>query len=269
MPAPNEITVPQLNRLIGTPECPRIVDVCIDPDFDDDPFFIPTSVRHSHQDAPGLMHQNSVQKTVIVCQKGKKLSQGLAAWLRSAGQSAEYLAGGKQAWRAAEDTACLPADRLPAPIHGSTLWVTRQRPKLDRVACPWLIRRFIDPAARFLFVGSAEVLDVAERFGATAFDVEGAPFAHQGDRCSFDAILAAFGLNTPALNRMADIIRAADTGHSERVPQSAGLLALSIGLSRQYRDDTAQLEAGMSLYDALYRWARDGYEETHGAPGTH
>jgi rhodanese-related sulfurtransferase len=265
MPAPTEITVAQLSRLIGTPDCPAIVDVRIDDDVAADPHLIPTTLRHSHTDLPGLAARLAGRSCVVSCQRGLKLSQGAAAWLRTEGIPAETLQGGWLAWRESGGVA-VPLASLPAPVGGSTLWVTRHRPKIDRIACPWLIRRFLDPAARFLFVAPSEVQAVAERFGATPFDVEGAVFSHRGEMCSFDALLDDFALHTPALDRLALVVRGADTDRHDLAPQAAGLLAISVGLSRQYRDDLAQLQAGMALYDALYRWARDGFDEGHDWP---
>jgi hypothetical protein len=137
------------------------------------------------------------------------------------------------------------------------------RPKVDRIACPWLIRRFIDPRAVFLFVAPAEVEGVAERFVATPFDVEGVFWSHRGETCTFDVMVEEFGLATEPLLRLAAIVRGADTGRMDAAPQAAGLLAASLGLSRMYADDLAQLEAGMTIYDAFYRWCRDATEETH------
>lgn len=145
-------------------------------------------------------------------------------------------------------------------------WITRERPKIDRIACPWLIRRFIDPSARFLFVAPSEVEAVADRFGAIPFDIPGVAFSHRGDQCSFDALMDDFQLHTEPLDRMATVIRGADTDRHDLAPQAAGLLALSVGLSRMFRDDLQQLEAGIALYDALYRWARDGHDEGHDWP---
>jgi len=155
---------------------------------------------------------------------------------------------------------------LPRNADGSTLWVTRSRPKIDRIACPWLIRRFVDPRAVFFFVTPAEVVAVAERFGATPFDIEGVPFSHRGDLCTFDVMLDEFGLITPALARLATIVRGADTARLDLAPEVPGLLAASLGLSRMYSDDLEQLEAGLLLYDAFYRWSRDATEETHNWP---
>ena len=266
MAAPNEITAQNLLRLIGTPDCPVIVDIQTDADFSADPFLIPGSLRHPHSDPDGLIARLQGRPAVIVCQKGKKLSQGLTALLKAKGQPAEYLAGGIYAWRDMPGAMRVPAAALPDPVHGATLWVTRHRPRIDRIACPWLIRRFVDPDAVFLFVSPGEVMGVADRFGAVPFDVEGVFWSHRGDRCSFDTMIEEFTLQSPALDRLATVIRAADTDRHDLAPQAAGLLALSVGLSRQYRDDQAQLAAGLPLYDAFYRWARDGHEEGHDWP---
>lgn len=266
MPAPHEITVPQLLRLIGTPECPQIVDISIDPDFNEDPYLIPGAWRHPHIDVAGLITKLQGRDAVIVCQKGIKLSQGLSAMLRAEGLKAEYLQGGNYGWRDHKTAPRVPARAVPAPIEGRTLWVTRHRPKIDRIACPWLIRRFVDPKAAFLFVSPAEVMGVADRFGATPFDMEDVFWSHRGDKCTFDTMLDEFCLRTDALDRLSQVVRAADTNRHVDAPQAAGLLAISVGLSRQYKDDLMQLEAGLPLYDALYRWARDGANEGHDWP---
>jgi hypothetical protein len=135
-------------------------------------------------------------------------------------------------------------------------WVTRERPKIDRIACPWLIARFIDSDAEFLYVPADQVSLVAAREGATPYDVAGAALSHVGDRCSFDAFLTRYGLDEPALQRLAAIVRAADTGHPERTPQSSGLLAISTGLSSVFADDHDLLRHGLVMYDALYAWCR-------------
>ncbi|MBD3663342.1 chromate resistance protein ChrB domain-containing protein [Sulfitobacter aestuariivivens] len=266
MPAPNEITVPQLLRLIGTPECPVIVDISIDPDHDEDPYLIPGSFRHPHTDIPGLKARLGGRACVVTCQQGIKLSQGLVARLRADGLAAEYLSGGMYGWRDHPQMTRIPAEAIPAPVDGATLWVTRHRPKIDRIACPWLIRRFVDPEARFLFVSPEWVTGVADRYAATPFDIEDVPFSHKGPQCTFDTMLDTFALHSAPLDRLATVVRAADTNTHDASPQAAGLLAISVGLSRQYKDDQAQLEAGMVLYDALYRWARDGVDEGHDWP---
>ncbi|MEO8531501.1 MAG: sulfurtransferase/chromate resistance protein [Deltaproteobacteria bacterium] len=254
-----EISATNLWRLIGTPDAPILVDVRLDEDFAADPRLIPTARRVSHLALdPAAFTGNRV---VVTCQRGLKLSHGAAALLRTAGITAEVLQGGHLAYVAAG----LPLTEQAA-LPASDLWVTRQRPKIDRIACPWLIRRFVNPNAKFLFVPASEVEAVAERFNATPFDIEGVRFSHRGDLCSFDAMIADFGFANPALHRLALVVRAADTDHHDHSPQAAGLLAISVGLSRLYKDDLAQLEAGMTLYDALYRWARDGQEEGHDWP---
>ena len=259
MPQINQITPAQLCRLIGTPDAPVVLDVRLAEDAAALPRLIPTSRRAPHDAvrAEGL----AGRRVVVVCARGRKLSEGVAALLRCDGVAAEVLEGGTEAWAAA-GLPMVPVAALPA----TRLWVTRARPKIDRIACPWLIRRFIDPDARFLFVPPAEVPGVADRFGAVPFDIEGVTVSHRGDQCSFDALIADFGLSTGPLERLALVVRAADTDRHDLAPQAAGLLAISVGLSRQFKDDLAQLEAGMAVYDALYRWARDGFEEGHDWP---
>jgi hypothetical protein len=144
--------------------------------------------------------------------------------------------------------------------------VTRARPKIDRIACPWLIRRFVDPDAAFLFVAPSEVAAVGDRFGAAPFDIENTFWSHRGELCTFDVMIEEFGLTTPALTRLATMVRAADTARLDLCPEAAGLLAASLGLSRIHDDDLAQLEAGLALYDAFYRWCRDATGETHNWP---
>jgi hypothetical protein len=145
-------------------------------------------------------------------------------------------------------------------------WITRERPKIDRIACPWLIARFIDAEPEFLYVPAGEVLAQAERGGAIPYDVPGVELSHVGELCSFDAFLARYGLDAPALRQLAAIVRGADTSRLELTPQSAGLYALSLGLSINYRDDHAMLKHGMVMYDALYAWCREGQGETHNWP---
>lgn len=260
MPAPNEITPQKLFRLIGTPDAPRIFDLRIDEDFAEDPRLVPGATRAKFTDLDRLI---SDQPTVVYCQKGRKIAHGTAAMLATRGMRVEVLEGGQFGWR----DSGLPMLHHPDGAAPPRRWVTRHRPKIDRIACPWLIRRFIDPQAEFLFVPGQDVEMVAEKFDAEPFDVDGVRFSHHGTGCSFDAVLSAFSLEIPALNTMADIIRAADTGQPDAHPHAPGLMAISLGLSRMYRDDLAQLDAGMMIYDALYRWARDAQGETHDGPG--
>ncbi len=270
MPTPNSISISQLYRLIGTKDCPVIIDVRLHEDFKDDPRTIPCAVKRQFDDINSIIKDFSGKNIVIYCQKGFKISQGTAALLRSAGQRAEFLEAGHFGWRDAD----LPMIKTLETTHKNpiedSLWVTRHRPKIDRIACPWLIRRFIDPVANFLFVEPSQVLNVADRFNATPFDIEGVKFSHHGDFCSFDALISEFGLcASQPLNALAQIVRAADTNHHEIAKEAAGLLAISVGLSRIYHDDLDQVEAGMEIYDALYRWARDAKDESHSSLSNH
>ncbi len=266
MPSPTVITVSQLSRLIGTPAAPVLIDIRIDDDFALDPRSIPGSYRHSFRHIDSLIPKLESKHVVVICHQGQKLSQGAAAILREAGIHAESLEGGHVAWNDKKQPLATLTDLTNRNDKNRTVWVTRHRPKIDRIACPWLIRRFIDPNALFLYVEPAEVTAVAEKFNAAAFDVEGVFYTHRGDGCSFDTMLDEFELDIPALRHLATIIRGADTGLHELAPESAGLLAASLGLSRMYRDDLAQLDASMSLYDAFYRWCRDATNEKHDWP---
>jgi rhodanese-related sulfurtransferase len=266
MAFPTEITVAQLSRLIGLPDCPALIDVRTREDFDADPRLIPGSIRKDHRQVCEWEVTNSGAPVIVICQKGRKLSQGAAALLRCRGVAAETLEGGFEAWRSA-GLPLLNPDRLVARnADGVTVWVTRARPKVDRIACPWLIRRFVDASAVFLFVPPADVVAVAERFNAAPFDIEDVLWSHRGEKCTFDTMIEELGLSTPSLDLLAAIVRGADTARPDLAPQAAGLLAASLGLSRMYKDDLAQLDAGMLLYDAFYRWCRDATEETHNWP---
>lgn len=145
-------------------------------------------------------------------------------------------------------------------------WITRERPKIDRIACPWLLARFIDPAAEFLFVPAKDVLPVATETGAIPYDIPGVELSHVGERCSFDAFLGKYSLADPALAQLAVIVRGADTARLDLAPQAAGLLAISLGLSQSFPDDHEMLKYGMVIYDALYAWCRSCQDEPHGWP---
>lgn len=267
MPAPTEITPQQLARLIGTPDCPVLIDICIDEDFKEDPRVIPSARRFPFDNIESLVSELSGKKVVIICHKGLKLSQGAAALLRHHRISCETLQGGIVAWRNA-GLPLIPTRKIPSLSDGSTSWVTRHRPKIDRIACPWLVRRFIDPRAKFLFVASSQVLNVAEKFNATPFDIEDCFWTHRDDKCTFDTMIEEFALDIEPLHKLATIIRGADTDRHDLAPEAAGLVAVSLGLSRMYREDVIQLEAGMSIYDGFYRWARDASDEKHDWPAT-
>jgi rhodanese-related sulfurtransferase len=264
----NTISVEKLARLIGTPKCPVLIDVCTDEDFAANPRSVPGAIRRSHNTVPDWAHEFTGRSVVAICDKGLKLSHGVAAWLRHEGIIADVLEGGIQAWSQAGLPMVPKAVLPPRDPQGRTIWVTRSRPKIDRIACPWLIRRFIDANAVFLFVPTSEVQAVAERFGATPFDIEGEGifWSHRGELCTFDVMIQEFGLTTEPLLQLATIVRGADTARPDLAPQAPGLLAASLGLSRMFADDLAQLEAGLLLYDAFYRWCRDATDETHNWP---
>jgi hypothetical protein len=145
-------------------------------------------------------------------------------------------------------------------------WVTRERPKFDRIACPWLVARFVDPDPEFLYVPADRVLAVAEETGAIPYDVPDVELGHEGPSCSFDAFLAKYRLDDPALHRIAIIVRGADTSRHDLAPQCAGLFAVSVGLSALFADDHEMLRHGMVVYDALYAWAKHRQDETHDWP---
>ena len=262
----HSIAPDKLTRLIGTPRCPTIIDVRLEEDFAADPYVVPGTLRQSHANVTEWAGRFAGRSAVIICQKGLKLSQGVAAWLRLAGVTAEVLEGGFDAWRVAKLPLVPVAKLPPRDALGRTVWVTRERPKIDRIACPWLIRRFVDPSAVFLFVGSTQVEAVAENFGAAPFDIERVFWSHRGETCTFDVMIDELGLASDSLLRLALIVRAADTARLDLAPESHGLLAASLGLSRMFGDDNEQLEAGMTLYDAFYRWCRDATGETHNWP---
>lgn len=191
-------------------------------------------------------------QVVVYCVHGHEVSQGVARAL-----GARYLEGGIEAW------AKTGGELSSKPRNASSRWVTRERPKIDRIACPWLIRRFIDPDAEFLYVPTPEVKSVAAQREAVPYDIPDVRFSHVGDRCSFDAFLGYFHLDDPALRELAVIVRGADTNRLELAPQAAGLAAISLGLSILHRNDHEMLEHGMVMYDALYAWCKEGQAEVH------
>jgi rhodanese-related sulfurtransferase len=264
MPSPTEITVAQLSRLIGLPGAPVLADVRSDQQFKSDPQLVPTAQRHPSTGIEGWCRRYAGQPIIVLCQSGGTSSQAVAARLRHQGLEAQTLEGGYDAWREFRQP-LVRASRIPRrDDEGRTVWVTRARPKVVRIACPWLIRRFIDPKAIILFVSPGEAAGVAEHANATPFDVDGSFWSDRGEKTAFDVMIEEFGLDLEPLLRVARIVRGADTGKLDLTPQSAGLLATCLGFSRMYRDDLAQLAAAMPQFDALYRWSRDAVDERHG-----
>jgi rhodanese-related sulfurtransferase len=196
---------------------------------------------------------------VVYCVHGHEVSQNAATALREMGLNARFLEGGlEEGWKGAG------GGLMGKPKEGATRWVTRERPKIDRIACPWLIARFVEPEAEFLYVPQEEVLRAAKEKDAVPYDVPDVHFSHDGELCSFDAFLKTYRLGgDPGLERLAIIVRGADTARLELAPQAAGLLAVSLGLSRNFQNDHEMLKQGMVVYDALYAWCKDGQAETH------
>lgn len=198
------------------------------------------------------------RNVVVYCVHGHEVSQNAAKSLRDAGFNAQFLDGGiEEGWKSNGGAVARK------PKDAATRWVTRERPKIDRIACPWLVARFVDPDAEFLYAPAPQVQRVATERDAVPYDVADVAFTHVGELCSFDAFIKHYRLSEPALDRLATIVRGADTGHLALAPQAAGLLAISLGLSRHFADDHAMLQQGMVMYDALYEWCRDGQDETH------
>ena len=272
MPAPDAITCDRLAKLIGIPRCPTLLDVRAPAARSADGRLVPGArmLDDGVLTAEGLaaLAATLTGPVVTICAAGHRRSQGAAALLRSHGVPAEYLDGGQAAWVSA-GLPVIDAEKIKARDWlGRSAWVTRSRPKIDRIACPWLIRRFIDPRAIFLFVAPSEVVGTGQLLGAIPYDIEDVFWSHRGERCTFDTMIAEFGLSIPALDRLATIVRGADTARLDLAPEAPGLLAASLGLSRMFADDLEQLEAGMVLYDAFYRWARDATDETHNWPAS-
>ena len=253
------ISTTDLHRRLGTATTPLVVDVRRGPAFEADEWVIAGALRRPPEEIERWGRAIPPGSAIVVyCAHGHEVSQNAAAILREIGVTARYLEGGIAGW---VETG-LPLRRKFAQTAAS--WVTRERPKIDRIACRWLIRRFIDPEASFLYVPTERVFEVARSTGAVPYDIPGAePFSHDGELCSFDAFLKVYGIDDAVLDMLALIVRGADTARLELAPQSPGLLALSLGLSANFPDDHAMLEHGMVMYDALYAWCRECQGETH------
>jgi rhodanese-related sulfurtransferase len=263
------ISPQDLWTLIGTARAPQIFDVRKRDVYDTAPGLLPTAAwRDIHAMLQWQGELDRGRPIVFACRLGHYMSQTPAAALRAEGYDAHVLAGGYAAWvETGLPLVTKPTlDRL-LPRRPS-LWVTRRRPKIDRVACPWLIRRFLDRDARILYVDPDQVTEVARETGAVPFDIEGIEISHEGPRCSFDTMLKLFGLeDNPALGRLALIVRGADTARPDLAPEAAGLHAVSLGLSALAGDDDhGMIAQGFMVYDALFAWLRHAAEERHNWP---
>jgi rhodanese-related sulfurtransferase len=257
----------ELAARMGRADAPLLLDVRREGKFFESPRMLAGARRCAPEDVAALAAAEPAREVVAYCVYGHNVSADAVIALRAAGWDARLLAGGIEGGEEGVDTpqdiARWRATPLPTmrkrPDWGVTgeqasRWITRERPKIDRIACPWLIRRFIDPRAEFFYVPTAQVFSEAARLHAVAYDIPGAPVSHEGEWCSFDVLLRAFEIEDPAVDRLARIVRGADTDHLALEPQCAGLLAFSLGLSRLHADDHSMLEAAMPLYDALYAW---------------
>jgi rhodanese-related sulfurtransferase len=260
--SPNVISAEDLIEQVGTSFCPPIVDVRREEVFRQAETMIPAAIWRDHRRAREWAAELAGVSPVIVCAHGHNVSEMAATLLREAGVAARILVGGFDAYVAAGGSTIRKTEWRD-PAGGPSRWVTRARPKIDRIACPWLIRRFIDRAAEIHYVAAEWVREVADEMGAIPFDVPDVAFSHVGELCSFDTFLDRFGLDDPGLRALAVIVRGADTDRHGLSPQAPGLLAVSLGLSIAYADDREQLAAGMAIYDGLYAWCRSGRGETH------
>ncbi len=275
-PVPPRMSPDELASRMGRATAPLLLDVRREGKFADSPRMLAGAVRCAPENVAAFAQSQAPREVVVYCVYGHNVSADAVSTLRAAGWAAWQLAGGIEGGEAGVDPAGdIARWRMQPPLtmtkradwgvtgEKASRWITRARPKIDRIACPWLIRRFVDPHAEFFYVPTAQVLAEAKRLNAVAYDMPGAPVSHVGELCSFDALLAAFELNAPGLNSLARIVRGADTDCLGLAPQSAGLLAFSLGLSQLHNDDHAMLEAAIPMYDALYAWCNSAQDEPH------
>jgi rhodanese-related sulfurtransferase len=254
------ITAAELRTALAGGQPPLLIDVRRPPAFRAAPDMAAGALRRDPAAVASWAKELPRAASVIVyCVHGHEVSQNTARALQDLGISARYLEGGlEEGWKAAG------GEVASKPKESATRWVTRERPKIDRIACPWLVARFVDPDAEFLYVPPKEVLRSAKEKAAIPYDVPDAHFSHDGELCSFDSFLKTYRLTgDPALAQLANIVRGADTARLDLAPQAAGLLAVSLGLSRRFADDHEMLKHGMVVYDALYAWCKQGQAETH------
>lgn len=275
--ASDSISPQELNALLGRAGQPLLLDVRKPEPFAASADLLPGALHCDPGEVADLARREPPRDAVVYCVYGHHVSQTAAATLRAAGWNARWLAGGIEGgengvdrledlahWRESPPLRIRKRPDLGVTGERPSRWITRARPKIDRIACPWLVLRFVDPRAQFFYVPAEEVLRRARELEAVPYDIEGAPLTHQWERCSFDALIEAFALRDPALDALATIVRGADTARIGLAPQCAGLLAVSLGMSRLHAaDDHAMLQATLPVYDALYAWCREAREETH------
>lgn len=259
----SSITSSELYGQLGTETAPFVIDVRRDATFADADRLIASAFHQSPDRVESWANDFARDRPLTVyCVRGHEVSRNVATVLRARGFNATYLEGGIEGW---------VENGLPTRRNlGSQLskWITRERPKIDRIACPWLIRRFINARSQFLYVPTAKVVTAASALNATPYDVDGVEFTHEGDRCSFDTILRIYDIRDPAVDRLATIVRGADTSRHDLAPQCGGLFAISLGLSANFSNDHEMLAHGMVIYDALFAWCRSLQAERHNWPSS-
>jgi rhodanese-related sulfurtransferase len=261
------ISPKDLWNAIATRNALHIIDVRRRDAFEQSPHLLPGALWRDAVKARQWASEFG-DTIVVACKAGHEMSQSTVAQLRADGIDARVLEGGYEAWAKAGLPLVAKAELERIAPNQPSVWVTRRRPKIDRIACPWLIRRFLDPQARILFVDPDQVVNVARESGGVPFDIKDVELSHVGERCSFDTILKLFGLEgEPSLARLAMIVRGADTARPDIAPEAAGLHAVSLGLSALAGDDDhGLLERGFVVYDALFAWLRFAAEERHNWP---
>jgi rhodanese-related sulfurtransferase len=262
----SEIFGEHLYAQLGLPAAPLVIDVRGDgADGGAAPGLVPGAVRRDCTRLDSWVQSVPPARLLVTCcSDGGEQSRLAAAGLQELGYAAQVLRGGIAAWVAAGFPTVRPRPDLRVP--GGSRWITRERPKIDRLACPWLIRRFIDPEAQFFYTAPQSVRTDARLLGAEPYDIVDVTFSHRGPRCSFDAFLEEFQLRDRVLDEVAEIVRAADTAQLEQSREAPGLLAISLGLSVNVTDDLLLLEQAVPVYDALYAWRKRASHETHGWP---
>jgi rhodanese-related sulfurtransferase len=262
------ISPADLMALVGTADCPTLIDVRRKPVFDASMARIPGAHWRNHMEVEAWLPSfDRSRPFVVYCAHGHNVSEIAGARLRGLGVDARILSGGIEAYAAEGGLLARRGPDVDPALPNPSVWVTRERPKVDRIACPWLIRRFIDPGAVFHYVAAEWVKDVADELRAIPFDIDGVHYSHRGPECSFDTMLREFGLERDLhLARLARIVRGADTADLETESQAHGLLAILLGLSATEPDDLRQLDKGMIVFDALYGWCRHSTGETHNWP---
>ncbi|MFM9943259.1 MAG: chromate resistance protein ChrB domain-containing protein [Hyphomicrobiaceae bacterium] len=257
-----------MSNLVGHADSPLVFDVCKCDDYDAQPLMLPAARWRDHQQtAVWASEIPDGARVVVTCVKGLKVSQAAVSELRLMGIDAAILQGGVNGWIEAG----LPTVRKQGLIGNrqslESRWVTRINPKIDRIACPWLISRFLDPSAKFFYVEASQVANAAVELDAVPYDIDGVEITHRGPTCSFDTLIDMFAIRDAGLDRIALIVRGADTARMDLAPEAAGLLAISLGNSHLAgADDHEALERGMAVYDAFYAWARFAAGETHNWP---